>query len=101
DHAVADPDELVAVAVVRQERDDGERHRRPQPSRAAASRTTASTTPPTSWRAASTSGSRPRSRRVALVIGPIETMRVRGDSPASPPAPWRKNRTVEEEVNVM
>jgi hypothetical protein len=46
--------------------------------------------------AASRSGSRPASRSAALVAGPIETIRPDG----VPPAPSRKYRTVEADVNV-
>ena len=50
-----------------------------------------------SWRSASTSGSRPCSRAVALVTGPIDTTRApRGHAPPAS----RKKRTVEDEVKV-
>ena len=70
DHPVADADEVVDQAVVGEERD----HR----GHRTASRRIASTTPSTSWRVASRSGSAPCSRSVALVTGPIETIRPRG-----------------------
>ena len=50
--------------------------RAPVAQRAAASATSASTSPSMSCRVASTSGSRPCSRRVALVTGPMLTSRV-------------------------
>jgi hypothetical protein len=93
DHAVADPDEVVVAPVVGQQRDD---HAAPTP-RAAASAVSALTRPSMSCRSASTAGSRPCSRSVALVTGPIDATR----APAGTlPPPDRKKRTVEDEVKV-
>ena len=72
DHPVADADEVIDQAVVGEERDDRGPH-----ARSAASATSASITPSMSCRAASTWGSRPCSRRVALVTGPMLTNRAR------------------------
>ena len=94
DHAMADADELVAVAVVGEEGD--ERAHYAGPLAAAASAISASSKPTMSCRVASMCGSRPCSRSVALVTGPIEAIRVCGPGAAL----WRKKRTVEDEVNV-
>ena len=73
DHAVADAHEVVVAAVVGEQGDD---HR-------ATSSTIAATRPSMSWRSASTCGSMPCSRRVALVTGPIETTRAAAQPPAA------------------
>ena len=77
DDAVADPHELVAVAIVREEADDASVQR----SRPAASERSDSMRPSMSWRSASTWGSSPFSRSVSEVSGPIETMRVAAEMP--------------------
>ena len=64
----------------------------------AESATSASTSPPGSWRSASMSTVAPASRSVALVTGPIET--TRAPSGIRPPVASRKFRTVDDEVNV-
>jgi hypothetical protein len=99
DHRVADTDELVAEAVVGQERDDRGCHR--SDCLSAASASSAPSRPSTSWRSASTCGSSPDSRNAPLVTGPIETSRLRGEIALGPPAARRKLRTLEDEVNVM
>ena len=48
------------------------------PVQTAASATSASTKPSMSWRSASTAGSSPRSRKAALVTGPMLTSRAFG-----------------------
>src|SRR5207247_4890344 len=90
DHRVADADELIVVPVVREQRDD-----QPRPPFTSASR--ASTSPSMSCRSASTCTSRPCSRAVALVTGPIDTTRA---PPGRLPAADMKYRTVELEVKV-
>ena len=64
----------------------------------AKSASSASTSPPGSWRSASVSTVAPASRSVALVTGPIET--TRAPSGSRPPVTSRKVLTVEDEVNV-
>jgi exopolysaccharide biosynthesis polyprenyl glycosylphosphotransferase len=64
----------------------------------ASSASSASTSPPGSWRSASTSTVAPASRRVALVTGPIDT--IRAPAGIRPLVTSRKFRTVDEEVNV-
>jgi PAS domain S-box-containing protein len=76
----------------------GRRSYAARPDRVAASSTSASTRPSMSWRGASTSGSNPRSRSVALVTGPMLTIRASGASRSA--AASRKNLTVDDEVNV-
>jgi exopolysaccharide biosynthesis polyprenyl glycosylphosphotransferase len=66
--------------------------------RYASAASSASTSPPGSWRSASTSTVAPASRNVALVTGPIET--TRAPSGIRPPVSSRRLRTVDDEVNV-
>jgi exopolysaccharide biosynthesis polyprenyl glycosylphosphotransferase len=70
----------------------------PGPAVYATSASNASTSPPGSWRSASTSTVTPASRSVALVTGPMDT--VRAPSGIRPPVTSRKFRTVDDEVNV-
>ena len=100
DHAMTDAHPLVAVPVVGQEGDRQQGVPYAAGAAAGASRSSASTSPATSWRSASMWTSRPRSRAVWLVTGPIDTTRARSGKCSTPPIASSRKRTVDELVKV-
>ena len=98
DHTVADADELVLVAVVGEEADE-----HPPASGGCGRRQVGEDRLDHAVDVVALGlhiGGQPRSASAAVVTGPIDTTRVAGESPASPPAAARKKLTVDEEVKV-